>query len=292
MAAHVAGNAHYRVWMQRLDLHDGTVIGLTSNNKNVVFDLGDGNGPITYLAGTGCNISDVETVLGLAPSNYEVLGPIADVVTLDALVGGRFNDAEARLFQVNPEHSGYGAIKVLLGIVTDVRIDGGEFTLEVSSEAAKLNQAIGRIVSPQCSADFADAQCGVVAEEIAVTVVAVTDDLEFVVSYPSGSYADNYFNYGKMEFATGALAGIRPIQIFQWEDTGGLTGGVTLLVPAAEAPSVGDTGTVKRGCSKIRKSDDPAIPTCKTYNNVARMRAFPDCIGSDQALRAAVPGEA
>jgi hypothetical protein len=36
-------------------------------------------------------------------------------------LGGRFNDAEARLFQVNPEHSGYGAIKVLLGIVTDVQ---------------------------------------------------------------------------------------------------------------------------------------------------------------------------
>jgi hypothetical protein len=125
-----------------------------------------------------------------------------------------------------------------------------------------------------------------------VTVVAVTDDLEFVVAYPSGSYADNYFNYGKIEFATGALPGIRPIQIFKWEDTGGLTGGVTLLVPAAEAPRSAIRRTVKRGCSKIRKSDDPRSRRARRTTMSRGCAAFP--IASDPIRRSAsaVPGEA
>jgi uncharacterized phage protein (TIGR02218 family) len=233
MAAHLAEDSHYRVWMLRLDLHDGTVIGLTSNDNDVPFDLGDAAGEVVYLAGTGCNIGDVEQALGLDVSNYEVTGPIADVITLDALYGGRFNDAEARLFQVNPDHPEYGALKIQLGEVTDVRPDGGEFTLEISSETTKLSQTIGRTVSPQCSADFGDAKCGVVPEEIEATVIAVTDDLIFTVSYASGSYGDNYFNYGKAQFTSGNLASIRPIQIFLWNDLGSLTAQVTLLVPAA-----------------------------------------------------------
>lgn len=288
MAEHLAGDAHYRVWMVRLDLHDGTIIGLTSNSDDVEHDLGDGAGLVTYLAGTGANISDVDLVLGLETSNFEVTGPIADVVTLDALLGGRFNDAEVRLFQVNPERASFGELAILFGAVTDAQPNGGEFTLEVSGETAKLNATIGRTMSAQCSADFGDLQCAVVPEELAASVVGVTDDLEFAVSFAGGPFADGYFNFGKVEFSTGPLAGTRPIQIFTWTSAGD----VTLLVPAAEMPELGDALIIKRGCSKLRRHSDTTIPTCTTYDNVARMRAFPDCTGSDQAMRFPVPGTA
>jgi hypothetical protein len=150
----------------------------------------------------------------------------------------------------------------------------------VSSEAKLLGQTIGRTVSPQCSADFGDEQCGVVPEEISATVLAVTDDLEFTVGFTGGLTRTVTSTIGKVEFTSGGLAGTRPIQIFLWT----AAGDVTLLVPAPEAPAIGDELTIKRGCSKIRKSDDPTVPTCKSYNNVDRMRAFPDCVGSDQAL--------
>jgi hypothetical protein len=65
-------------------------------------------------------------VLGLDVSNYEVSGPIAEVVTLDALLGGRFNEAEARLFQVNPQSLPTTVIEIQFGIVTDAKPSGGQ----------------------------------------------------------------------------------------------------------------------------------------------------------------------
>jgi uncharacterized phage protein (TIGR02218 family) len=292
MAAHLAGTSHSHVWMLRLDLADGTVIGLTSYDVDVPFDLGDAAGEVTYQSRTGAKISDVELMLGLSPSNYEVSGPFTDdLVTIDAVLGGRFNRAEARLFKVNPKVPAQGALKVLLGNVTDARPEAGEFVLEVRNEADRLNQTVGRTTSPMCDADFGlvppDPRCGVVAETITGTVTAVTDDVSFTVSFAGGPFADDYFNFGRVVWLTGNLAGTRPVEIFDWT----AAGVVTMLVPLAEAAAVGDTCTISRGCSKLRLSDDTSIPTCLTYANVVNFRGVGvDHPGTDKVLRAPIPG--
>lgn len=279
MADHLAGRGHSRAWMLRLDLRDGTIIGLTSLDQDVAFDLGDAAGLVTYQARTGAKISDVELVAGLAPSNFEVSGPFAELVTLEAVLGGRFNRAQVRLFQVNWRRPGDGALKMLLGNLTDAKPQGGEFLFEVRSEADKFNQSVGRVLSPLCWADYGDVFCGATVETVVGTVTSVTDEFTLTLSY-AGSFADDYFNFGTVEALTGELTGTDPVEIYRWA----VGGQVVLYAPLAEQPQVGDTFTVKRGCPKNRTA-------CIDRGRMAFFRGQPDIPGTDQILRPTIPGQ-
>lgn len=287
MQAHLAGNSHRRTWMLRLDLVDGTTIGLTSFNRDIDFDLDvDDVGPVTYCADVG-EFSDVDLPLGLEPSNFEVSGPFGDIITLEAAAGGRFGRAVGWLFQINPKHPDWGVIPILFGNVSNVKVEGARWTFELRSEADRLNQVVGHTITPQCKADFGDEHCTVVPETLDVTVIAIEDELTFSVSF-AGASTDDYFNFGKVSWLTGALAGTRPMEVFDWT----ADGQVTLLLPTVDVPAIGDTAVISRGCSKVRQSTDPSVPTCRTYNNVVNMwKAFPDLPGNDQVLKPAHEGQ-
>jgi uncharacterized phage protein (TIGR02218 family) len=260
-----------------LDLRDGNSIGITDHDKDIAFDIGDGE--VTYDSGTGILTSDVSQSASLDADNFEVTGPIADVVTLEAVLGGRFDRARVRLFQINWKRPQDGAIKILAGNISEARVEGGRFVFEVRSDFDRFNQVVGRVITNQCDADYGDARCGATPEQITYTVTGVTDALTFTGSF-TGSYAADYFNFGTIEFTSGDLAGTLPIEIFDW--TAG--GQITLFCPAAEAPAIGDTATVKRGCGKSRAD-------CMARNNIVNFRGFPEIPGSDQILRAAIPGQ-
>ena len=278
MTSHIATRAHTRCSMLRLDLKDGTSIGITDHDRDLTFDLGDG--AISYSASTGVLPSDVKLSAGFDADNFEVTGPIADLVTREAVLGGRFNRARARLFQVNWASLGSGAIKILAGDVADARVEGGKFVLAITSDIARFNQVVGSVITPYCAADFGDVRCGLTPEAISATVTAAASDLAFTVSF-TGSYADDAFNGGTVEFLTGDLAGMAPIEVFDWT-AGGV---VTLFLPLADVPAIGDTLTVKKGCLRTRAA-------CMAYSNILNFRGFPEVPGSDQVLKVAVPGNA
>jgi uncharacterized phage protein (TIGR02218 family) len=262
---------------------DGTSIGITDHSSDLDFDIGDGT--VTYDSSTGILASNVSLSCGLESDNYEVTGPISDTVTLDAILGGRFNRARARLFQVNHKSLTDGAIKLLAGNVSDARVEGGKFVLGIRSDVDFYNQTVGRVIENQCNADFADSRCGVTPTSVVGTVTAATDALRFTVSF-SGSYANDFFNKGTVTGLTGANVGI-VMEIEDW--TSG--GAITLFAPLAETPSFGDTFTIKNGCSKLRMSDDASVPTCLSYSNVINFRGFPEVPGSDQVFRMPTPGQ-
>lgn len=263
--------------MLRLDLRDGTSVGFTDHDRDLTFNLGDG--AIVYQAGTGILTSDIAMSAGLDTDNYEVTGPLADVVTLPAVLGGRFDRARARLFEVNWNSLASGAIRLLAGSVSSGRVEGGRFIAEVRSDVDRLNQVVGRVITNNCDADYGDARCKKVRESTVGTVTAVTDAMRFTVSY-SGSYADDYFNGGTVQALTGDLAGTAEIEIFNWSESGA----TELFVPLASDPEIGDTFTIYRGCGKSRAD-------CMERDNILNFRGFPEVPGSDQVLRAAIPGE-
>lgn len=284
LASHLSGRSHTRCTMLLLDLRDGTSMGVTDHSKDLAFDIGDG--VVNYVSGTGILASDIVASTSLETDNYEVTGPISATVTRAAVLGGRFDRARARLFQVNHKSLGDGAIKLLAGNVSSSRVEGGKFVLEVRSDMDRFNQVVGRVLTNQCDADFGDLRCGATPTVITGTVTTVTDAMRFTVSFV-GSYANDFFNMGKCSPVTGANANGLPIEIQDW--TSG--GAVELFMPLQVTPAIGDTFSIQNGCSKARKSDTVGVPTCLTYNNVANFRGFPEIPGSDQVLRAAVPGE-
>lgn len=279
MTGHLATRSHTRCKMLLLDLQDGTSLGITDHDKDIDYDIGDGT--VTYDAGTGILTSNVSLSCGLDADNYEVTGPL-DVVTREGVIGGRYNRARARLFEVNWKNLSAEEIKILAGNVSEARVEGGKFIMEVRSDTDRLNQTVGRILQNQCDADYADqVKCFATPTEIAATVTAVTDAMRFTVSF-SGTYANGFFDRGKVTFATGGNAGTKPVQIESWT----ALGAITLFMPLVEAPEVGNDLLVRDGCDRTRRGANG----CMVHGQILNFRGFPEVPGS-QALKPAVPAQ-
>lgn len=261
---------------------DGQRFGFTTLDVPVTADLGEGDESFGY----GMTVNALTLSVGLDASSAEFRGPIGPVVERPELLGGAWDDAEAWFFRASPDVAGVAPL--LHGRIREARVEGDEFVLQLRGEADRFNQTIGSVITPYCQADFGDSHCKIVVVPVDATVTAVTDALRFTVTF-SGDYADNYFNIGTATFTSGALAGDAPIELFGWSSTGG----VVLFEPLAAAPEVGDTLELRRGCSKLRSTDDPTVPTCMTYENILNMYlAFPETPGSDQVLKYQVPDDA
>ena len=273
MAAMLGTRAHSRCNMMRLDLRDGTSIGITDHNRDLAFDLGDGE--LAYSAKTGILSSDISLATGLESDNYEVTGPIGDVITQEALLGGRLDRAEVRLFQVNWKVLTDGPIRLMLGNVTDARAEGGRFVLEIRNQFDRYNQTVGNVITGYCSGKHASC-CVNIGAELETTVTAVAGPMEFTVA---DILTDRHIP-GKVWFTSGSLAGTLPVETFSHSDNT-----LTLFSPLVEAPQVGDTLIVKEGCSLTRAM-------CKErFNNVINFRGYPEVPGTDQVLRNPIPGQ-
>lgn len=257
-------------------LRDGTKIGITDHNRDIAFTLPDDPDPteVTYLAGTGFKISDVQTSSGLDAGNYEVTGPIDDVVTLPQLLGGRWRRAVTYLFEVDWK-APTSAISLVKGAVTVAGPRGGEFRFEVRDDRDKLAQTNGRHITNQCRR-VKSTCCINIAPETETTVSAVESPLKFTVADVITSV--NFIN-GRVWFTDGELAGNDPADIFT------VTGSVIeLQEPLPTAPQIGDAVTLKEGC-------DGSIQMCRDrFSNAINHDGFA-AVPGNKALMPAVPGQ-
>jgi uncharacterized phage protein (TIGR02218 family) len=284
LATHLATGATNRVSMLRLDLADGTTLAITDHDRVLAFNLGDGSAD--YTPRTGIMPSNLALSTGFDPDDIEVTGPLVEEateawhVTKAMVAGGRFDDAAARYFEVNWQNLSQGAIELLKGRVVLAEVEGGRFKLTIHSEIGKFSQEIGRTITPYCDADFGDTRCGYSPIVDAVTVTTVTDARTFTVSNPNAR-ANDFFNRGTVQFTSGALNGTRPVEVFDFANSGG----VALWTELAEMPEVGDTLNLKQGCYNPATDESKTRGACLFFDNVINFRGFPDVPGTDQVLR-------
>jgi uncharacterized phage protein (TIGR02218 family) len=272
-ATHLAQDSTERCLMMRLDLRDGTTIGLTDHDRNIIFDLEDGNGSAIYRSNLAMLPTQLELSLGTTVDDIDVTGSIdGTFFTQPLLIGGYYNHATVRLFEVVWSDLSLGALPYLKGVVAKVGFEESEFKLIVQSEFTKLAQMMGRTVSPFCDAQYGDARCGAVVPTVAATVVDATVRAMEVTF--SGSYADDYFNKGTVEFTSGVLNGTHRKEIFKWNDDGTLA----LWNRLAATPSPGDTLLIRRGCGNT-------IQDCLERENTINFRGFPFVPGRDRFMQ-------
>lgn len=289
LVSHLATTTHTRCKMLRLDLLDGVVLAVTDHDRALAFDLGDGS--VDYTPRAGILPTNLALSTGFDADNFEVTGPLIETpteawhVTKTMVVGGRFDDATARFFQVNWASLGSGAAKLLKGRVVLAEVEGSRFKLTIQSETGKFSQEIGRTITAYCDADFGDARCGYSPIIDAMTVTAVTDERVFTVDNPNAR-ADDFFNRGTVQFTSGALNGGRPIEVFDFS----LAGNVALWAPLPEPPQVGDTLNVRQGCYDPDTGESKTRAACMFFDNIVNFRGFPDVPGTDQVLRYPNPG--
>lgn len=281
-ASHLKQRSQQRCWMLRLDLNDGTVLGFTDHDQLLDFDLGDDAGSVSYRPDQGMQVSNVQTGTGLDAGNFEATFPIAQSprpITRAAIDGGRFNRCKARLFEVVWSNLAAGPRKFLLGNAGEWRIEGDKAICEVRDQRDRLNQTAGRQIQNQCDADYADqVECFATPTELVGTVTAVVSAMKFSVSF-TGSYADGFFDKGKVIGLTGGNAGLGA-PIWTWA----ATGAIELVYPLTVAPAIGETFTVRDGCALTRAA-------CMAHGQILNFRGFPDVPGQ-KALKPAIPNSA
>jgi uncharacterized phage protein (TIGR02218 family) len=272
LAAHLAGDATTLCTCWRVTRTDQVVVGFTDHDRDLAL-LGT-----HFYAASGFSASDAEAEIGLAAPSSEVAGAFSsDVITEADLIAGRYDGARIEVYRVNwQDPTQYLLLKVQE--IGEVKRQTGQFTAELRSFTAKLNQEQGRTFGRRCDASLGDARCGVnmnvSGRKTSARVVAMASGDRITVSGIEG-YGDDHFRYGRFLVASGANVGVAGDIETSRAGVGGTV--LTLWLPLDVSLTEGDTLTLSIGCDK-------SFATCRnSFANAANFRGFPHMPGSDFA---------
>ena len=259
----------------RLVLRDGTRMGFTDHDRDLVFD------GLTHAAASGLDASEVETSLGFAGAGGEVAGALTAAAMTEAdLVAGRYDGATLETWLVDwlqPE----ARLLLDIGAIGEASRSDAAFTVEVRSLAQSFDEPRGRLFQAACSADLGDSRCGVALTSaplrVAANVIAVEGASSLKLS--STGRPNGWFSGG------GLFSGARRLGTIRDHAEGDGFAFIALWTQFFAAPNVGDALTLVAGCDK-------SFDTCRTkFGNQHNFRGFPHMPGNDVALRYVQAGD-
>ncbi|OYV38785.1 MAG: beta tubulin [Rhodospirillales bacterium 20-64-7] len=269
LAAHLAGGVTTFCHCWRLIRRDGTVLGFTDHDCDLVFD------GVTHAGEAGLDATQVEASLGFAVGGGEVNGALmSDLLTEIDLSAGRFDGASVETWLVN--HADVSQ-RILLDthLIGQVARSDVAFTAELRSLASLLDQDHGRVFQLACTADLGDAQCGVKLDVagLSMTATVVETDARVTITANLGSQIAGAFSGGKLQFTSGANAGITAAVKEHAITVAGHV--LTLWSLPASAILPNDSFIVSAGCDK-------SFATCRDrFGNVVNFRGCPHMPGND-----------
>ena len=274
LKAHLESAATTVCHCWRLTRADGTVMGFTDHDADVVFD-----GRV-FAAMTGLAASGDVMRADLSVGGLEVMGALS-AAGLDPadLASGLYDFAGVTLWLVNWVDP---AERVILreGTLGEVTRDDGAFRAEVRGPMQALETVRGRIVARVCDADLGDQRCGVDLSALteAAVVSAVDGD---VVTVTGPARPAGWFAGGVVVVTSGAAVGARGAIVRH-----AVADGASIL--ALRSPfaglAVGDGLDLAPGCDK-------RFETCRQkFDNAAAFRGFPHLPGNDRAFAYARSG--
>jgi len=156
LKTHYAGKTTSVQTCWKCTLTNGTVLGFTSHDQDIVFD------GLTYRAGTGLIPANTESQTRMAVDNTQAAGVLdSDVITADDIVAGLWDFAKIEIFQLNWRDTTMGADILMSGRFGEVRVEQNSFQAELRGGAAPYQHTVGQIYQPTCRATLGDARCGV-----------------------------------------------------------------------------------------------------------------------------------
>ncbi len=257
-----------RCW--KVTRRDGVVTGYTDHDRDLIID------GVTCRAGTGFAASEATSRFDLSVDGAEISGALADESLTEAeLAAGRYDAASIETWLVDWSEP---SLKLLTarGTLGEVKREANAFTAEVRGPADALSQESGRLYTARCGADLGDQRCKIDLTTSAFrgsgAVAALGGTSDFVAT-GLGGFADGWFSAGRLNWTSGANAGLAiEIKLHRVAD-----GAVRLtLWQAMPEPIIGgDAFTVTAGCDK-------RFVTCRDrFANTDNFRGFPHIPGND-----------
>lgn len=177
----------------------GRIQGFTEHDKKIPFDLGDGNGTITYKAANSFNRTAVSNTDTFAVDNLEVQGILdPDAFPQDDIDAGKYDRAEIKQFLVDWTDLTLDPIKIRRGFVGEIITAEKGFQAQLRGMLQRYTEEIVEVYTPLCRVDLGDPRCGVRLEPpiwlaaTAYTVRPIRDAALGAVVRPS-AFNDRHF---------------------------------------------------------------------------------------------------
>lgn len=184
---------------------DGDVLGFTDHDRDLVFD------GITFAAGAGMTGFAVSQSTGLSVDNSEAQGVLsAGSIRAEDLTAGQYDGAELRIWSVVWDAPELRQLQ-FRGTIGAVRRSGAAFAAELRGLTEALNQPGGRVFTrmgsavpggllPQASEAGPNAYVG-------LADIVEVDGARLQLT-GLDSFAEGWFQHGRLEVLSGELAGL------------------------------------------------------------------------------------
>lgn len=272
LLAHLQQSVTTTCRLLRITLHDETVIGLTTLDRDVQYQ------GITYSSANGVDASVIATDAGLSIDNGESFSLFAADsgvgITEQMIDAGELDDATWRMMLVNWADLSMGHMLLDAGDIGTIKTENGDaYTAELVSYAMRLKQPIGTLDSRTCRATFGNPQngqlgCGINAEALwqTGTITGVSASEPRRVFADSGLLLSPAPIPGRVQWLTGANAGRN--RLYQVEGYSDVSGTIALIEPTPYDVAPGDTFRIRPDCDKT-------LSGCTAYGNVLNMKGEP-----------------
>lgn len=283
--------------------------GVTSLDRDVIYDDGSADGELTYYSAIGTQPASLLSTGDLSIDNSETMGllPEFDVpISEDDILAGVYDFANFWLYEVNFNDLSMGHDQIRSGTLGRMQVkDGLSFTHELRGLSQQLKQTVCARDSISCRARLGSQPfgtgggayeereyCGIDLstgywEEGEVLAAGVEPHYGFTtvdpLIVPSGSDVPNYFNPGMVQWLTGRNTGTEQ----EIESNG--ESNIALLFRMPFPPEPGDTFRYRRDCNKQARDEEKGCPSHWGPDWIDHVRAEPD-IPIGDAVANAVPG--
>ena len=162
LTTHIQGEVTTLATCWKLKRTDNVIIAATSLDRDVPFDLSDGDGPLTYKSATGYDRTALSSTADFKVDNMEVHGLVAAAgITKEDVRAELYDYAEVKIFQVNYRDLTQNEAKMTRGFLGQVSLRDGIFQAELRGLIQLYSTEIGDIVTPECIVDLFDGKCKV-----------------------------------------------------------------------------------------------------------------------------------
>lgn len=227
---------------------NGKAFYLTSSDRDVVFD------GQTYVSRYGCNLSQVQTVLGTSAESVSITTLIApDGVTSALIESGAMDNATMRVLIADYTLNPVVAAVFFEGFVAQVTYEDRITALIQGNPYLSLDITIASdVFSSNCRADFGDSRCtfpiDTLKQQHPVITAISQQELTYTELVPDPE--QHYWQGGVIEFVNGANKGFS-IEIQDSSADGDAQSGTIVLKGFLPYPVVaGDLMNMWPGCDK------------------------------------------
>jgi uncharacterized phage protein (TIGR02218 family) len=265
--AHVAGEVTTLAFCWKLTRRDGTVLGFTDHDRDIVVDA------VTYRAASGMSPSAISASADLRVDELDIEGILSsEAIAEDDVLRGLYDYAELSLYLVNYQQPEEGALLLRTGWMGEITLRDGQFVAELRGLTQALQQTIGDIYSAGCRARFGDARCG--KNKTTFTVSGTVDAVHGLHGFSDAARteASGHFALGSVIFTSGVNEGL------EMEVKAFAGGRFEFSLPIYSPPAIGDSYDAVAGCDK-------AFETCVVrFNNALNFRGEPHVPGTDKIM--------